>query len=443
MLRSSLSYSNPVKRGSRWNSWIYCICLGLSGCWIQGELNGATAPASVADSGKPIAKGDWEPDAYRSTSSSNAIDFLQKRLNKHEITLPYDPRHGYLDALLSELKLPSASQVLVASKTSPNKSRISPKNPRAIYYNDAMALAYVPGADWIEIAVSDPRLGTAYYTLKQSSTTSPSFVRDDRCLECHASSKTLDIPGWLIRSFATQEDGDVDVLSGLMVDHRTPLEDRWGGYYVTGDVGNQRHRGNQFGADSPISAIRNQRSPAPLWDLRSTLDIFRFPEPTSDVVALMVLEHQVHGLNLLTRFHRVMDQIGESEDLSRAKSISEAVLAYFFFSGEATIKAPIHGAPSFVQSFVPQGPKDSRGRSLRELDCQKRLFKYPFSYLIYSPSFDALPARAKKHFYHRVWEVLSGEDASGDFSGVTSDQKTAIREILIDTKKDLPAYWRL
>src|SRR5262245_16478670 len=174
---------------------------------------------------------DEEMETYKKTLDLGEVRALQERIEDGTVQLSYEQKHGYLLSLLRELKIPPSSQLLVASKTSPNKTLISPQNPRALYYNDSVSIAYVPGAELLEIAAADPKLGVVFYTLEQKSAPKPRLVRDDRCLECHASAKTLDVPGLLVRSFLTKGDGDVDVLSGMLVTHRTPLDQRWGGYY--------------------------------------------------------------------------------------------------------------------------------------------------------------------------------------------------------------------
>jgi hypothetical protein len=399
--------------------------------------------SSAADPGEPPRQGAAAEVAnYNSTPASTAIEVLHALMDRNEARLEFSGAHGYLPALLRELEVPLSSQLLVASKTSPNKHYISPRNPRALYFNDSVTLAYVPGAEVIEAAAADPKLGVVFYTLEQKPSARPRFTRDDRCLECHASSKTLNAPGWLVRSFLTHDDGEVDVLSGLMVTHRTPIAERWGGYYVTGDTGGQRHRGNLFGTES---SARNDKGfvSANVTDLSSFLDAGKFPAPSSDVVALLVLEHQVHMMNLLTRLRLDVQGLGEDESMERALPSSEAVLKYLLFLDEAPLAAPVQGSPDFARQFEALGPSDAQGRSLRQFDLRTRLFKRPCSFMIYSPSFEALPLRARRHLYRRLWQVLTGEDTSPEFKPLSTETRAAIRDILVQTKKDLPAYWRL
>jgi len=91
---------------------------------------------------------------------------------------------------------------------------------------------------------------------------------------------------------------------------------------------------------------------------------------------------------------------------------------------------------------VARGPRDAKGRSLRDFDLQKRIFKYPCSYLIYSEAFDAIPEPAKKYIYRRLFEILSGRDQSPEFASLSSQDRRAILEILVATKPGLPDEWK-
>jgi len=305
-------------------------------------------------------------------------------------------------------------------------------------------VAYVPAAELIEVAAADPKLGVVFYTLEQKPSPRPRLARDNRCLECHASSKTLEVPGLLVRSFLTKADGEVDLLSGVLVTHRTPIAERWGGYYVSGTYGSQTHRGNLFGAQA---FARHQQDPswnANITDLTPFLDVTKYPDSGSDIVALLVLEHQAHMQALLTRLnYDVGNALRAGAEVHQAGPAFEAVLKYMLFVDEARLAGPVRGTSGFARWFEEQGPKDKQGRSLRQLDLQSRLFKFPCSFMVYSSSFDALPAPALKHLYSRLLEILSGEDQSPDYRMLTPAMRKSIRDILSETKTDLPIAWRL
>lgn len=118
------------------------------------------------------------------------------------------------------------------------------------------------------------------------------------------------------------------------------------------------------------------------------------------------------------------------------------MVKYLLFSGEVQLTGPIHGTSGFEQEFPTRGPRNAQGRSLRDFDLQTRLFKYPCSFLVYSPSFDSLPGEMKDFVLRRMYQVLTGEDSSKEFSHLSADDRQAILEILRETKPDLPEYWR-
>jgi len=381
---------------------------------------------------------------YSKAKDSSPVARLQERIDKGELKLAHDERFGYLPALLRELKVDTNSQTLVFSKTSFQRERISPKSPRALYFNDDLYLGFVSGSPLLEISAAEPKLGGVFYSLEQAKVDRPKFVRTDQCLECHASAKSMGVPGHLLRSFATDETGFVDLNSGTsLVNHRTPIEERWGGWYVTGQHGKQLHRGNLFGK---AAFARQEKEPNYLGNQDSLEDFFDhtgYLAGTSDIVALMVLEHQTHMHNFITRLNYestiALRQYGH---INYLKNIIEAFVRYLLFAEEAAIVSPIRGSPAFARRFENQGPKDNQGRSLRQFDLQTRLFKYPCSYLIYSEAFDQLPAKVKERLYQRLWDILSGKDSSETFQNLSPETKQAILEILADTRKDLPAYWR-
>jgi hypothetical protein len=102
----------------------------------------------------------------------------------------------------------------------------------------------------------------------------------------------------------------------------------------------------------------------------------------------------------------------------------------------------IEGSSSFAADFSAIGPRDTKGRSLRQLDLEKRLMRYPCSYMIYTPAFDALPPAALDAVYRRLWQVLSGEDHGQSYAHLTLPDRQAIAEILRATKAGLPAYFQ-
>ena len=387
---------------------------------------------------------DEEAINYSKTKDANPVARLQERIASGEVRLKFDDHYGYLLSVLDALKVSTNSQMLVFSKTSFQRERIAPKTPRSLFFNEDVYVGFIPGSPLLELSAADPKLGGVFYTMDQTKMERPKFARNDQCLECHASAKTMGVPGHLVRSFATDESGVVDLSSGTsLVNHRTPLTERWGGWYVTGTHGTQTHRGNLIGK---AAFARHEQQPNYLGNqssLTNFIDTSAYPEDSSDIVALMVLEHQTHLHNFLTRLQYESTLALQSYGhLNYLKNIVDAFLRYLLFTEEAEFTAPIHGSAAFARTFVAQGPKDKQGRSLREFDLQTRIFKYPCSYLIYSDGFDQLPEKLKASLYQKLYDVLTGKDERPEWSRLSPATRRAIREIIAETKRDSPDYWK-
>jgi hypothetical protein len=126
----------------------------------------------------------------------------------------------------------------------------------------------------------------------------------------------------------------------------------------------------------------------------------------------------------------------------RINGPADVLASYMLFADEAPLEDRVAGTSTFARDFAKEGPRDRRGRSLREFDLTHRLFRYPCSYLIYSEAFESLPEQARQRVYRRLWEVLSGLDKSPTYASFSAGDRRAIIEILRETKPDLPAYWR-
>jgi hypothetical protein len=342
---------------------------------------------------------------YRGGPLTDPVSVLQADIKAGAKAIGFEGQQGYLRSVLAALNVPVESQILLFSKTGLQHPFTGPETPRALYFNDRVVVGYIPGAPVLEIASHDPRQGVIFQSLKQDAA-SPQFARPDRCLGCHLSSNSMSVPGILVRSMSTAPDGRPMPQDGsFVIDHRSPLDQRWAGWFVTGAVPSVQHLGKPIDPRVNLSA---------------------YPLPTSDVAALMTFDHQGHAINLLTRLGwetRFAEAQGRVDfatgDLG---DILKETVDYFLFADEATIGSPVQGASAFAKSFSTTGPRDRKGRSLRELDLRTRLLKYRCSYMIYSPAFDALPSAARAAFFSRARTVLQ---ARGD---------TAVMEILDETK---------
>ena len=425
--------------------------------WYFAVFIGAFALGSAAQAGDIEA----EPINYAKARVDNAVSRLERRLADGKAALTYEPGFGYLRSLLRELNVPQSSQMLVFSKTSLQRHRIAPTRPRAVYFGDDVYVGFCQRGDVVEVTATDPGLGAVFYTLDQKSPDKPRFTRQtDTCTLCHSSSANQGLPGNLVRSVYPDGDGLPILSAGShRTDHTSPLEQRWGGWYVTGTGGKQQHLGNLTLKGNPDPTRIENSKGANLTDLSDRFNTNAYLSPHSDIVALMVLEHQAEMHNrigratLLTRLalyeeasiNKALDRPADYRSettISRIKSAGEPLVKYMLFSDEARLTERVRGTSDFAEMFSKRGPHDKRGRSLRDLDLEHRLFAYPCSYLIYSQAFDAMPAPVKEYVYRRLWEVLSGQDTSEDFRHLTAADRSAILEILRETKSSLPDSWR-
>ena len=384
---------------------------------------------------------------YAARQTTNLVDVLNTRVQTGQATLAYDDTTGYLKPVLETLNVGVDSQIVVFSKTSLQSRIIQPRNPRAIYFNDSVVVAWVRGG-FIEIAAHDSAQGAVFYRVLRNAAGPPAIFRDNGCLQCHYSFATLGGPGFLAKSVPSALDGSaLPWLGNYLTDHRSPITERWAGWFVTGKAGSSRHLGNAPVVDRNIDDVKIEDANLSLADLRSRFNTGGYLSPHSDLVALLVFDHQLRMMNLLTRIGwqaRTLAHDGRSDDaiVTALRDIATEIVDYMLFVGEAPLSG-VAGTSGFAESFSKRGPRDSKGRSLRDLDLKQRLFTNPCSYMIYSDAFDQLPAAAKRAIYARLWDVLSGADRAPKYARLSAGDRDRIVEILRDTKKDLPASFLL
>jgi hypothetical protein len=406
---------------------------------------------------------------YATAPRADAIARLEARLARGDAKLEAGPR-GYLDSLLAALDIDASSQTLVFSQTSLQSRRIRPSTPRAIYFNDDVYVAWVQQGP-LEIGAVDPNLGPLFYLLEQPAAGSvapprPEFGRQTtRCLSCHDSYSLTGggVPRFIVGSGYTGTAGELVSHEGwILVTDRTPLKSRWGGWYVTGRHGSQVHLGNML--------IRDLKDFERLEELRvgniDTLDALFDTKPyitnKSDIVALLILEHQVNAQNELARVNYEVrtaidrergaakagegyEQVASALSATVRKTIDDAIeplVETLLFAGETKLTDAISGDPKFVEQFMSRAVRDGKGRSLRDLDLQTRLFRHPLSYVVYSAAFGALPRAAREAVYARITAVLRGQERGEAFAELDPADGAAIIEILAATKPEFAAFLR-
>ncbi len=386
------------------------------------------------------------PDApainYFKSAADDPIARLARKLDKGEAKLTWSPsRLGYLPSLLKNLDINPDSQMLVFSKTSFQAPLINPRAPRAIFFNDTVSVGSVHNGEVLELAALDPTLGVVFYTLSVDQSAKPAFLRRDVCLQCHQGPATLGVPGLEVGSSFPGPDGSPIFHSGFTaIDHRIPISDRWGGWYVTGNTGKQTHRGNAVVRDPDSPTEFDRTNAMNLASLTGRFSPEGYMSMNSDVVALMVLEHQTRMTNLIIRTGWETRVDPTATDKLNA-DIDELV-AYMLFADEAALTEPVSGSSTFTKTFAERGPRDKQGRSLRDFDLKTRMFRYPCSYMIYSEAFDHLPDWARERVYRKLYDVLTSDNPGDRYKKISAADRTAIREIVRDTKPGLPAYWK-
>ena len=365
------------------------------------DAAGAVEPTRVEIT-SPLPYGP-APINYFAESTDDAIARLQQRLDEQALSFENRRDSGYLCDVLRALEVPVESQTLVFSKTSLNQPLIKPSSPRAIYFNEDVTIGWVPGSAAIEVTLQDAQKGTVFYTLPQRTENDdamkPRFRRDTRCTACHVSAKTLNVPGHILSSFLTDRRGQPR--EGFSsINHTTGFEKRWGGWYVSGLAPNLVHRGNLIGEDDITRHKTDPTFRGVVSDLAPLVDLKSYPTAHSDIVALLVLDHQMHFYNLVNRVR--LEHV-----LNRRSDAEEQLVRYALMEDEAPLAGPITGSTKFAEVYQSLGRRDDQGRSLRQLDLRTRLFQHDLSPLLASPSFQSLPDVVKARLLRKIDDQLA------------------------------------
>ena len=429
---------------------------------VPCALLAAALAAPVAAQNSPTD--EYQLLGYTSKAEKNRIATLASKLESGEVTLEFSGHRGYLDSFLHALGIDPNSQVLVFSKTSLQHPLIDAKHPRAVYFNDDTYIGWVQNSNLVEVMTTDARLGNVFYAFHNlPNAKEPIERQSQRCLVCHDSSGAGGggVPQILAQSsvYGTNDMMLAEVVNNTNVTDKTPIDKRWGGWYVTGLSGKQKHLGNvQLDSEQELARLeRNLEINIPTLADQMRFDPRPYAGKTSDIVALLVLEHQLTVQNQLTYIRFKAPAVLERSNLASASSarswdelpekarkvltrMNDELVRLMFFTDAAPFTDAIKGNADYVANFEAAGPKDQSGRSLRQFDLQKRLFKYPLSYLVYSEFFDTLPPFSKDYVMQQIAAVLQGK-RKDIAANLTAAQRKDISEILLATKPEFAGYF--
>ncbi|MEI6534797.1 MAG: hypothetical protein WCN98_05610, partial [Verrucomicrobiaceae bacterium] len=260
----------------------------------------------------------------------------------------------------------------------------------------------------------------------------------------------------------TADDGQPILNQGSYVSgHESPLSERWGGWYVTGRHGSDHHMGNVIATTKGDQIELNREQGANVLSLDRFFDTKPYLTNTSDIVALMVLEHQCTMHNKITEasksareamarqldlqkvFKEPVTETPQGSALSVIRSQAGRIVKHLLYFEEYALRdGGIEGGAAFQDAFRKDRHETADGRSLKDFQLLNRLFKYRCSYMIYSKAFDAMPRQLKDEVYAQLFAVLNGQDHSKDFAYLSTSERQHIKEILLETKKDMPEEWK-
>ncbi|MDF1812203.1 MAG: hypothetical protein P1V20_08310 [Verrucomicrobiales bacterium] len=390
----------------------------------------------------------WNLDApehsYWTRDLHDPFTAIKDELESGRLPLDFSSEKAFVTSLLQHLRIPVSSQTLVFSTTSLQLSLISPRSPRALYFNEEIYVGYVPGGK-IEIISMDPELGGIFYIFdipKRGRTIE--IQRSQRCMNCHSDEDTRDSPGLVIKSVIPgQRGGSLDSYRRHETGHQIPFHERFGGWYVTGGENLGSHHGNVIGNFSKEGIVTRPVEPG------HTFDWSIFPVQTSDALAHLLHEHQAGFVNRVLETHylaRGWLKQGNGQMLSRHETDLDAqvdlLVRYLLYADEAEFPAgEISGDAQFKTEFRANRLTSSDGKSLKDFDLKNRMFRFRCSYMIYSPVFRKLPPMVKDAVYQKMEKILSaGRESDKTFAYLPHDERKSIREILRQTHPDL-SHW--
>lgn len=385
------------------------------------------------------------PHSYLDHAPKDRFTKIYERLltGKEEVDTSSD--RAFLISLLKALDIPVSSQILVFSATSLQSEMINPRNPRALYFNEDTYLGWVPGGR-VEVIGIDPEFGPIFYVFDRLRSGSlPRVDRSLKCFNCHAGTATQHLPGLIAESVLVSMAGSsLETYRHDVQGHQIPLEDRFGGWILTGNHNLRSNHANTAGRSQGGRLEKFDASPGRFYDPSIHL------LPTSDILPQMIHEHQLGFENRVFQAHYLVRQRlheGKGRLTSEAQKEIEdkatEIARYTLFADEAQLPPQgIEGDPGFVKDFLRNKRPAASGLSLKDLDLRTHLFKHRCSYMLYTDSWKSLPQMFKDRVYYRMAEALRDANNPKEMAHLGMEEKRAIRQILKETMDDLPVWWR-
>lgn len=384
------------------------------------------------------------PHDYWTRTPHDRFSKLYEQIKSGAVKLDTSSPNAYLTNLLRLLDIPVSSQLLVFSVTSLQSSVIRPGNPRALYFNEDTSVGYVPGGR-IEIASFDPEIGGIFYIFSvPTAGGTPVLDRSKRCFNCHAGSFSHHVPGFFVESVIPGDNGGpLDAYRREVSGDSVPFAERYGGWHVTGKF-NFTTKANTLGTYYQGKLDTRPNPPGAIFDLANYLT------PTSDILPHLLHEHQVGFVNRLVeaayvtreKMHAAAFGHLSNADTATLNDLATGLVRYMLFADEAPLPGPVEGSAAFTHDFLARKKASANGLSLRDLDLRSRLFKHRCSYMIYSPLWDGMDPTFKQSVYAKLWTALQESPTDKSFAYLPPTEKRAIRQIIKETKSDLPRWWQ-
>ena len=373
--------------------------------------------------------------SYHEKKPDDPFAQLKNELESKKIDLNFQNEKDYLNWLLNELYISKHSQLLVYSTTSLQLSRISPYNPRAIYFSDDLYLGYVPGGQ-IEVIGIDPQLGAIPYIFdlpQKNEIKHPKIYRSTRCMKCHASQEFGGSPSLLLSSvIPAHGGGTIDSFRKNSFGHEIQFKDRFGGWHITGHNPFPISWANQIGvmSNNKVGRIPNPPGKYFKWE--------KYPTKSSSIISHLLLEHQVGFTNrcidIIYRYRELISKTSNLEiDQKRKKFISQGtgkLLNYLLFKNEVPLENfRITSNDAFLNDFQTSSNNSSK---LRRLNLKSRLFDYRCSYMIFSNSFSGLPLEFKIELFNQLFKIMAPKQKSvpDEFSYLEEKEREIIHQVL-------------